>query len=577
MRRADRVREILEREIVSQRLPPGTRLDEPSLARRFEVSRTPIREALNQLAAVGLIEMRPSRSPVVAALTAQDLVNGFEVMTEMEGLCGRLAARRADETDHAELESLHREMRVALDDSATRDYYRLDQDFHEILYRACRNALLAKQLRNLRRRFAPYRRRHFRLSGRARQSWQEHGRLLAAIRDGDAGSARPRQHGRRRTRRLSRRSRRRRAAEAGMRIAVIGGGHGCYAAAADLALQGHEVRLWRRGGDAFAEVLDSGTITLTDLDGTRPVELALPTTDLAAAIAGAELIVMPLPATTQASLAPQVAPLLEDGQVVFLPPGTFGGFLLARAMKNAGNGAAVAFAETGTLPYLTRKHSETAVTISVRATRLPTGVWPARDSERALAVIRAAYPTVEPLQDLLDGALMNAGPIIHPPLILMNAGPLEHFETWDIHNEGTQPAIRRVTDALDAERIALREALGYGAPHFPLADHYDDTREEWMYGNSSHEKPTDSGDWREDIDLTTHRYMREDVALGLVFYASLGAWAGVDMPISRGLVAVASGVVGEDLMAGPRAWASLGLGGLDHAGLRRMLDEGTVP
>ena len=52
---------------------------------------------------------------------------------------------------------------------------------------------------------------------------------------------------------------------------------------------------------------------------------------------------------------------------------------------------------------------------------------------------------------------MNAGPIIHPPLILMNAGPLQHFERWDIHNEGTQPAIRAVTDALDAERVALRE------------------------------------------------------------------------------------------------------------------------
>ena len=94
----------------------------------------------------------------------------------------------------------------------------------------------------------------------------------------------------------------------------------------------------------------------------------------------------------------------------------------------------------------------------------------------------------------------------------------------DIHNEGTQPSIRRVTDVLDGERIRLREALGYKAPHFPLADHYDDNRDEWMYGNSSHEKLTDSGDWRETIDLRTHRYMREDMATGLVFYATLGDW-----------------------------------------------------
>ena len=113
---------------------------------------------------------------------------------------------------------------------------------------------------------------------------------------------------------------------------------------------------------------------------------------------------------------------------------------------------------------------------------------------------------------------MNAGPIIHPPLILMNAGPLEHFERWDIHKEGTQPSIRRVTDALDEERIAVREALGYPPYHFPLRDHY--TTDRWMYGNA-HDKLTDSGDWREHIDLTQHRYMREDVEYGLAFLVSV--------------------------------------------------------
>ena len=86
-------------------------------------------------------------------------------------------------------------------------------------------------------------------------------------------------------------------------------------------------------------------------------------------------------------------------------------------------------------------------------------------------MLKKVFP-VEPVEDALSAALMNAGPVIHPPLILMNAGPLEHSERWDIHKEGTQPSIRRVTDVLDAERIAARVALGYRAPHFPLADHY---------------------------------------------------------------------------------------------------------
>ena len=67
---------------------------------------------------------------------------------------------------------------------------------------------------------------------------------------------------------------------------------------------------------------------------------------------------------------------------------------------------------------------------------------------------------------------MNAGPVIHPPLIMMNAAPLERFEAWDIRNEGTQPSIRRVTNALDAERMAVREALGRLLEHLGLAPHY---------------------------------------------------------------------------------------------------------
>ena len=183
--------------------------------------------------------------------------------------------------------------------------------------------------------------------------------------------------------------------------------------------------------------------------------------------------------------------------------------------------------------YLARLRGDDVVAISARTTRLPSGVYPARHSAPALAVVARAFPAMEPLGDVLDAALMNAGPIIHPPLILMNAGPMQHFDTWDIHNEGTQPAIRAVTDTLDGERIAIREALGYGGPHFPLADHYDDARPEWMYGDAAHERLTDSGDWREPIDLTRHRYMREDVALGLALLVSLADWAGVACPVAR--------------------------------------------
>ena len=185
---------------------------------------------------------------------------------------------------------------------------------------------------------------------------------------------------------------------------------------------------------------------------------------------------------------------------------------MAKVLDEEGCKARVAFAETGTLPYLARKYDEQSVSISGRATRLPTGVFPSNQSDDAFEILKKAFPAIEPIQDALDGALMNAGPIIHPPLILMNAGPIQHFDRWDIHNEGTQPSIRNVHRALDAERIRIREALGYGAPHFPLDDHYNHEGEEWMYGNGAHEKLVDGKDWLEPLNLNKHRYMREDIA-----------------------------------------------------------------
>jgi opine dehydrogenase len=356
-----------------------------------------------------------------------------------------------------------------------------------------------------------------------------------------------------------------------MKIAVLGGGHGSYAAAADLSEAGHEVRLWRRDAAALKPVVDTGAIVLKDAQGARDVPIALASADMARVLDGAALIVIPSPATAQADIARAMAPHLVDGQVVFLAPGTFGSYVMARIVREAGARAAVTWAETGTLPYLARKHGEREVNVTVRAVRLPTGVYPARREREAVEVIRQAYPSVHGCGDALSGALMNAGPVIHPPLMVMNAAPLQHFERWDIHNEGTQPAVRAVTDRLDQERIAVRETLGYAGPHYPLADHYDNDR--WMYGDA-HKQLVKSGDWREHIDLHTHRYITEDTELGLAFLASVARWSGTDAPIANGLLAVVGGFLGRDLRHGVRTLEGLGLAGLSRDALQAQLHEG---
>jgi opine dehydrogenase len=361
-----------------------------------------------------------------------------------------------------------------------------------------------------------------------------------------------------------------------LKIAVLGGGNGSFAAAGDFALQGHEISLWRRDSAAVAEHRAQGSrILVKDIGGRHDAKLAQVTADIAEAVRDAELILCPAPAFAQQDIATQLAPHLRDGQVVFLPPATFGSMIFASAARLAGNHANAAFTETGTLPWLTRKHGPFEVAITIRAKRLPVGVFPLDLADHAIAVIGRAFPgVIEPCGDALSGALMNAGPIIHPPLIVMNAGPIEHFERWDIHKEGTQSAIRRVTDVLDAERIAVREGLGYGGPHFPLAHHYASEGEQWMYGRGSHDRLTDSGDWRERIVLAEHRYMREDLRLGLSLLVSAAELAGVETPLAKGFLSIGGAICGEDFMKDGRTLASLRLGHLNRAQLQALLREG---
>ena len=186
--RNDNLKSRLEQDIIAGILKPGMRLDEVSLAARFEVSRTPVREALLQLSTMGLVEMRPRRGAVVAQIGLKDLLNMFEVMAELEGMCGRLAARRATKSEWDQLARVHAASEEAVRNTDYDAYYRCNVEFHEIIYQASRNAFLAEQTMSLRNRLAPYRRSQLHQNGRLHGSYNEHATILAAleIQDADA-------------------------------------------------------------------------------------------------------------------------------------------------------------------------------------------------------------------------------------------------------------------------------------------------------------------------------------------------------------------------------------------------------
>lgn len=358
-----------------------------------------------------------------------------------------------------------------------------------------------------------------------------------------------------------------------MRVAVLGGSHGAYATAADLSLAGHQVRLWRRRDADLAPIRTAGGITLV-AEGRKGLgRLDRLTADLTEALAEAEIVIVPLPATAHGDVAGRLAKELTPHQIVLLTPGTFGSYVMAREVERAGGRQPFAFAETGTLPYLTRRTGPAEVTAPVRAAHLPTGVFPAARSGEVLARIGELFPSVRPCRNALDAALTNAGTILHPPLVLLNTGAIDGGR-FDIHASGTTPSVRRLIEVADRERVEIRGRLGYPAPHYEQATYYDEARAaEGLYGAGAKAKLVASGLWSEILTLE-HRYVSEDVALGLPLFESAGRLANVETAAVSGLLSVFEALLGRDLRREGRGLDRLGFGEFTLREIRSLLEEG---
>jgi DNA-binding GntR family transcriptional regulator len=182
---AEVLRLHLADEIVRGTLTPGAPLDEMELARRFSVSRTPVREAIRQLAASGLIEARAHRAAVVAK-PSEDRLNGmFEAMAELEALCAALAAERMTAPERRALELVHDEMRALIKTGDPQRFHEVNEAFHSAIYSGAHNNYLAEMTVATRSRVQPFRRAQFRTLGRLAKSHTEHDRVVVAILRGE--------------------------------------------------------------------------------------------------------------------------------------------------------------------------------------------------------------------------------------------------------------------------------------------------------------------------------------------------------------------------------------------------------
>ena len=179
------IRAEIEQEILSGRLQAGSQLDEQTLSERYGVSRTPAREALIQLAAVGLVTMRPRQGAVVTSVTLKDYVSLHEILVQLEALATKLATRRMTAAERTQLSSAYEQCAAAAEAQDAEAYRVANDAFHDTLYAASRNPILTHQIRTARARMRGMRDMRFEHPARVRASLEEHRALLHAVLRGD--------------------------------------------------------------------------------------------------------------------------------------------------------------------------------------------------------------------------------------------------------------------------------------------------------------------------------------------------------------------------------------------------------
>ena len=176
----------IEKLIVNGSMVPGQRLDEMVLAKKYGVSRTPVREAIRALIAIGLVQNTGKQGSQVAKLSISMLIEMFELMAVLEGMCAQLAARRATKNQLFEMQKTHELLEKTFEKGTHKEFYNVNLQFHDQLYNASHTQYLAEETLRLRRRLSPYRMRVTFQPGRMSSTLDEHNKILIAINKGES-------------------------------------------------------------------------------------------------------------------------------------------------------------------------------------------------------------------------------------------------------------------------------------------------------------------------------------------------------------------------------------------------------
>ena len=365
-----------------------------------------------------------------------------------------------------------------------------------------------------------------------------------------------------------------------MKVAILGSGGGALAVAADMSRAGHQAVLadFDEFGANLRPVAEQGGVNVfSDWYGTTTEAVSV-SDDVGSAIADAELITIVVPCFGHERWVEAITPLVQDGQtVLFLGEGS-GSVVARRALMAAGK-EGVTVAEANTLPFLARPVAPGAVSAFRKDGGVLIAALPSARTHQVMALVTEVWPFVTATDSVWNTILINYNAIDHVGAMVGNAGTLENraggMLLW---GEGATPAIVNVIEAVDGELLALRVALGSREKRryrdLLVAQGFAPDLSQDLYETVRASKLVPSYAPTGDAGGLNTRYLTEDVPYALVLASSVGAAVGVATPVVDGLIAVSSAMLARDFRAEGRTLETLGLGGLDAAGLAEFARTG---
>ncbi len=364
-----------------------------------------------------------------------------------------------------------------------------------------------------------------------------------------------------------------------MKLAVVGAGNTAFGMAAALKLRQFEVAMFE--APELAATLDpvrtQGGIKIRGVVGEGLVEIDLLTTDPKAALDGASIVFIAVPAYAHARMTDLILPYLTDSQIVLLMPGNAGGALEFVRRVSELKGSRPLIAEASSCLFACKKDGPAGVWVRGLKQGLPVAAFPAKETDEVIAALRQTFTEFSPARHVLETSLNNVNHMMHPPGTLLNTGHVELAkEDWGFFTEGISPAVCRVIEAVDGERVQILTRLGL-PPVTLLQWLLRFYAHQGMKGDTLFEAANKSPVYAASKAPRniTYRYVTEDVPFGLVPIASIGRELGIPTPATDTMISLAGLALGRDWWAEGRTAAKMGLAGKTAEQMVQYVTEGS--